>query len=234
MDQAGIDASILVPPSWEGDRNDYCLTAARDYPDRFAVMGRFSADDPSRVGELAVWKQQPGMLGIRLTFHNEVQKHWLDDGTVDWFWEEAESNGIPLMVFAPSLLPKVKEVALRHPRLRIVIDHLGVIGGSSQAVLPRLEPVLDLADVLNIAVKASCMPSLVNESYPFSSLHPAIKLIVECFGRERVFWGSDVSRLPCSQEENVRLFTEACRFLSDQDLEWIMGRGVREWLGWTR
>lgn len=38
--------------------------------------------------------------------------------------------------------------------------------------------------------------------------------------------------LPCPLLDNVRLFTEACSFLSAEDLDWIMGRGVAEWLSW--
>ena len=38
MDEAGVDRVVIVPPSWEGERNDYGLEAARKYPNRFAVM----------------------------------------------------------------------------------------------------------------------------------------------------------------------------------------------------
>jgi hypothetical protein len=47
-----------------------------------------------------------------------------------------------------------------------------------------------------------------------------------------VFWGSDLTRLRGTYDEVRRLFTEELDFLSAEDLEWIMGRGVREWLGW--
>jgi hypothetical protein len=30
----------------------------------------------------------------------------------------------------------------------------------------------------------------------------------------------------------VTLFTEELDFLSETDKEWIMGRGLAEWLGW--
>jgi predicted TIM-barrel fold metal-dependent hydrolase len=40
MDAAGVDRAIFVPPSWEGERNDLALDAARRYPERFAIMGR--------------------------------------------------------------------------------------------------------------------------------------------------------------------------------------------------
>src|SRR2546426_7682435 len=32
MKEAGVDRAVLVPPSWEGDRNDLALEAARLYP----------------------------------------------------------------------------------------------------------------------------------------------------------------------------------------------------------
>ena len=32
MDAAGVDRAVIVPPSWEGDRNDLALAAARRIP----------------------------------------------------------------------------------------------------------------------------------------------------------------------------------------------------------
>src|SRR2546427_9155279 len=49
MKEAGVDRAVLVPPSWEGDRNDLALEAARLYPDRFAVMGRRSEEHTSEL-----------------------------------------------------------------------------------------------------------------------------------------------------------------------------------------
>ena len=99
-------------------------------------------------------------------------------------------------------------------------------------IFEQLPQVLDLARFPNIAVKASCMPSLVSEPYPYPTLQRAIQQVVEAFGPRRTFWGSDVSRLPCPYIENVRLFAEECAFLSDEDLDWIMGRAIAEWLEW--
>lgn len=90
MDEAGVDRVIIVPPSWEGGRNDYALEAVRRYPARFAIMGRIPVNDSSAAKLPPDWKKQPNMLGIRLTFHPH-QWHWLTDGSVDWFWPRAHS-----------------------------------------------------------------------------------------------------------------------------------------------
>src|SRR5437763_11641444 len=86
MDEAGVDRAIIVPPSWPGDRNDYGLEAARRYPDRFAVMGRIALQDPKSAALLPRWREQPGMLGVRLTLHRGDPARWVSDGTADWFW----------------------------------------------------------------------------------------------------------------------------------------------------
>jgi len=93
MTEAGVDRVVLVPPSWEGDRNDLALEAARLHPDRFAVMGRLALEKPESHGLVEGWKKQPGMLGMRFTFSAESQRPWLTDGTADWLWAAAERAG---------------------------------------------------------------------------------------------------------------------------------------------
>jgi L-fuconolactonase len=125
MDRAGVDRAILVPPSIEGDRNDYALEAAQKHPGRFAVMGRFSLQSARDKNLLARWREQPGMLGVRLTFHRDADRPWLTDGTADWFWPEAERHAIPVMVHAPERLAEIGTIAARHPSLTLIIDHMG-------------------------------------------------------------------------------------------------------------
>lgn len=234
MDEAGVNRAVLVPPSFEGDRNDVCLAAAAEHPHRFRVMGRISLTAPESRGQLAHWRDEPGMLGIRVTFSRGDAMNWLRDGTADWVWGEAEAAGVPVMVFAPFQLAEISAIAARHPRLRLVLDHLAIRTDLKDAQIdPVIDELVGLATYDNVAVKATCLPSNVTEGYPFSSLHDRIRRVVDAFGPHRVFWGSDLTRLPCSYREVRELFTKELDFLSEEDLEWIMGRGVSKWLGWA-
>jgi predicted TIM-barrel fold metal-dependent hydrolase len=233
MDAAGVDRAVLVPPSFEGDYNDLAIAAAQQHPDRFAVMGRLPLDRPDGPEALDALLAQPGVLGVRQIFSRRNMQQWLRDGTADWFWQEADRRGIPVMVFPPGELDAIAGVAASHPKLRLVIDHLAISTGlRDDAIDPEIDAVNRLAKFANVAVKASSMPSYVTEPYPFPSLHNKIRRVVDAFGRERVFWGSDLSRLTCPYRQCVTLFTEELDFLSDDDREWIMGRGISEWLGW--
>ena len=54
----------------------------------------------------------------------------------------------------------------------------------------------------------------------------------DAFGPRRMFWGTDQSRSPISYREGVTMYTEETPWFTAEDREWIMGRGVCEWLGW--
>jgi predicted TIM-barrel fold metal-dependent hydrolase len=221
-----------VPPSWEGERNDLALDAARTYPDRFAVMGRLNLQSPESRALLADWKKQPGMLGMRFTFHNQHNRPFLTDGSADWLWPAAEKAGIPLMVLVPSALEHLDRIATAHPGLKLVIDHVGLDRRTGDKMWDDLPKVCALARHPNVALKLSGMPSLSKERYPFRDLHQHIRTLVDAWGPRRTFWGTDLTRMPCSYYECITLFTEHLPWLRGDDLDWVMGRGVCEWLGW--
>jgi L-fuconolactonase len=234
MDLAKVNRAILVPPSWEGDRNDLAIEAAQQYPDRFAVMGRFALQDPNSRTLVAGWKKQPGMLGMRFTFHNEHNRHLLTEGTADWLWAEAQQYAIPIMVLAPGLMSAIARVAARHPRLKLVIDHAGLhVKQKAPKVLEDLPAVIALAKHSNIAVKVSGLPALSTQDYPFRDLHDTTRKLFDAFGPRRTFWGTDLSRMPCTYRECIDMFTKELPWLKGEELEWVMGLGVCEWLGWT-
>ncbi len=235
MAEAGVDRAVLVPPSWEGERNDLVLAAAQAYPQRFAVMGRLDPRDPQSRSRFARWTEQPGMLGLRFTFHTPQFEPMLHDGSADWIWPEAERAGLPLMVLINQrLAPKIATIAERHPQLRLIIDHMAVPKGSKGAdvAFADLPMLLALAKYPNVAVKASGIPHFATDAYPFPSLHAPLRAAFDAFGPRRMFWGTDMTKLACSYRQAVTLYTEELPWLKGEDLEWVMGRGLCDWLGW--
>ena len=227
MDAAGVHRAVIVPPDWEGGRNDVGLEAARLHPDRFAVMGALDIGAPGARGQIATWRLQPGMLGLRLTF--KIQGNSKDD----WLWAEAEAAGVPIMMVSGKQLHLVDRAAERHPGLKLVIDHLAVLGGKKDdEAFADLDALLALAKRPNVAVKASALPRISTDSYPYRRLHPHIRRVYDAFGPKRMFWGSDRTKLPCPYRQAITMFTEEIPWLTAEDKEWIMGRGLCEWLGW--
>jgi L-fuconolactonase len=233
MNTNGVQRTVCVPPTWEGFSNEESLRAAQLYPDRFAVMGRIAIDKPESRELLPRWKNQPGMLGIRTTFHQGRAPLWLEDGTADWFWDAAERYDVPVMALAPQAVPKLGEIAERHPGLRLIVDHMGLSSALRGKPLDgAIDNLVKLARLKNVAVKVSALPCYVEEAYPFPTLHRFVHRVVDAFGPQRCFWGTDLSHLTSSYKQCLTLFTEELHFLSDNDKEWILGRGIAEWLDW--
>ena len=183
---------------------------------------------------MADWRKQPGMLGMRFTFHNEHYRHFLTDGTGDWLWPAAERAGVPLMVLMPGALDHLERIAAKHPGLKLTIDHVGLnVRGKGPKVFEDLPAVCALAKHPNVAVKASGMPSLSPRTLSRSATctRTSARSSTPSAPR-RVFWGTDLTRMPCTYYECITLFTEHLPWLKGEDLEWVMGRGVCEWLGW--
>jgi len=236
MDAGGVDAAVIHPPtSWDPNANEQAIEAARQHPDRLAILGNFPLDRPESRGLIDGWKRRPGMLGLRFTFLQPHQKTWPTDGTIDWLWPAAERAGIPVALLAAGFLPKVAEVAERHPGLKLIIDHLGRPSGTKDdAAWASLPDMLALAKHPNVAIKATGAPSYSSEPYPYRNIHGHLRRIFDAFGPARMFWGTDITRMPCSWRQCVTMFTEELPWLTGRDQELVMGRAVCAWLDWKR
>ena len=234
MDAAGVSRCVLIPPSWDADRNDLVLAAAQRYPQRFAAMGRFDLDAPDAAARVATWCAQPGMRGFRISFSLPRWAAALEASRVDWLWRAAEQAQVRIaLMVSQAQLPLVDAVAARFPDLRLVICHLALPTEDKDEVAFRdFDRILPLARRPNVMVKVSALPAYTSAPYPFSPLLPYVQKIYDAFGPRRMFWGTDLARLPCSYEQAIRFFTEEIPCFSAEDKEWIMGRGFCEWLGW--
>ena len=58
--------------------------------------------------------------------------------------------------------------------------------------------------------------------------------ILDAFGPQRCFWGTDITRMPCSYRQCVTRFTEELPWLQGCDKELMMGDAICDWLGWKR
>lgn len=232
MKAAGVSRCILVPPSWEGDRNDVSLEAARQHPNVFAVTGRVAMEAPDRREQILQWMTQPGMLGLRLTLRTEREKQLLHGGSESWVWDLAEELGIPVLAYPNAQLEALNDVLKSRPGLKLIIDHLGLRRGKDDAAMVDIPLLVKMAARPNTAVKASCLPFYSSEPWPYRNLHDAVHQVVDAFGPERVFWGSDLTRMPCSYAECVTMYTQEMPWLSGHALEQVMGLAVCKWLGW--
>jgi predicted TIM-barrel fold metal-dependent hydrolase len=233
MDEAGVSGAVLHPPSWDVNANQVAIDAVRLAPDRLAILGFFDVTAPDARATLQSWRDTPGMLGLRFAFLKPGEEHWLSDGSMDWLWPEAERAGIPVGLLVPHRLAEVDRIAGRHPGLRLMIDHMARPRGSlDDSSFANLDELLALARHPNVAVKATGAPSYSSAPYPYRNIHPYLQRIFDSFGPQRMFWGTDITRMPCTWRQCVTLFTEELDWLRGRDLDLVMGEALCAWIGW--
>ena len=234
MDEAGVDAALIHPPrGWDPDSNALAIEAVRKYPDRFAIMGNFALENPDDRKLIHGWRDQPGMMGLRWPLLSDEHQKWLHEGRLEWLWPAAEKEGLPLAMMGGIFLPKFREIAERHPHLKMIVDHCGLNrhGQDAQAFI-HLDELVALAKLPNVAVKATGAPHYSTQAYPFPNIHDGLHRIFDAFGPQRFFWGTDITRMPCSYRQCVTFFTEELPWLKGSDLEDVMGRALCGWIGW--
>jgi predicted TIM-barrel fold metal-dependent hydrolase len=237
MAEAGVDAAVIHPPSTLGEKvNEIAVAAVEAHPDRFCILGHFDLQAPNREEIVRHWRERPGMLGFRFTFNQPHQQSWWTDGSLDWFWAACEREKLPVGLLAGGHMGALGHIARQHPGLRLHIDHLGRGGGggggADDAAFANLGEMLALARLPNVAVKLSGAPSYSSQPYPYRNIHRYIREIFDAFGPERCFWGTDITRMPCSYRQCVTMFTEEMAWLQGRDRDLVMGRAICDWLGW--
>lgn len=235
MDEAGVAAAIIHPPPWDPDGEAMAMKAVDDYPGRFAVMGALDLDDPASPERLAGWRDRPGMLGLRYLFIGPNAAR-LTDGNLDWLWTGAEKAGVPIALLATGSEAALTTIAERHPGLRLTIDHLGGLGGNTtlkdHAAMTHMPDLLAMARLPNVAVKVTGAPGYSAEAYPFPIMSDYVRQIFDAFGPDRTFWGTDITKMPCSWTQCITQFTEEMPWLRGQDRELVMGQAICRWWGW--
>jgi L-fuconolactonase len=236
MDAAGVDRAVIVPASFN-DINSYALEAAAKHPTRFKVMGRIPIENPKSAELLPKWKEQPHMLGVRVTFLNPKHVELLTSGGVDWLWSGAEKAGLPIMFLAFGRSGLFGPIAEKYPNLRLIVDHMGVNAAIAKEgrMAEQIGIVAGLAKHPNVSVKLSNLPNASMEDYPFKDLNDPIKRLFDAYGPQRCHWGTDVTNGLVKTDWRKRLthFTEEIKFMSEADKDLVLGRSLLQRLNWA-
>ena len=236
MDEVGVDAGIFVLPSIYGTDNRYALAVAATSPRRLAAIGKIDERVPGFAERLQTWRDQPGMLGVRIIV-GKKERHRLESAEMIRLLSAAAKHAVPVCLYPYGCLPDVIGIADRHPQLQIVIDHLGLAApppipaeGDAFADLPLL---IELARRPNVAIKVSGVPALSSQKYPFADLWPHLHRILDAYGLDRTMWGSDFTRVA-----ELHTYREALDYirksseLSETDKEKLFGTTLPKVFRW--
>jgi predicted TIM-barrel fold metal-dependent hydrolase len=222
---AGVGHALQVTRTLSGYDNDYSVEGTRHFPDTFRVCGRFDPTGPDLPGRLRDFMSDPAMAAIRLFWYS-ADEGWLSDGSMDAFWEEAETLDVPVCAYAPRNVGALHDVASRYAGLRLIVDHLGAnLFSPVGQRFDHWQEVRRLNSLANVYLKVSALPEATGERFPFPAAQERIREVYEMFGPDRLMWGSNypLTTRVCTYAEAVDLIRVGCDFLTSEDRAKLLG-----------
>ncbi len=238
MDKLGIDGAIFISAfSMYGYDASYAVEVQRKHPGRFGIVKPVNPDDPAAADVIADWKKTPGTVGIRVIVTKEPGRNPSDAG-LDRVLREAVRHDFPVNILCWGNLERGTAVIDRHPDVRFIIDHLGILQPRTPPAPPQpwadLPKVLDLAKRKNAVIKVSGACTLSEEPYPFNDIWDPLARLFDAWGFDRCLWGTDWTRAfaVVNYEQAVEPFRRTDR-LSDSERAMLMGGACARAYGWT-
>ena len=193
---AGVDATVLVQSADNDDDTDLMLRTAAANPEIVAIVAYVPLDRPAAAAErLAELRRNRLVVGIRNLIHDIPDPDWLLRPDVDEGLGVLEDAGVTfdLVAVLPRHLEHVVTLSERHPRLKIVIDHLA----KPPVGLADWEPWWTLieraAENPLVYAKVSGLYSATADSaaWTVASVKPFVGRALEVFGADRLMYGGD-------------------------------------------
>jgi len=187
-----VACAILVQAAASSAETDYLLDLAAGDQRIAGVVGWVDFSAPNAVEQIRARALDRRLLGLRPMIGDIPDPEWiLQESFADAFAEMAH-RGLVLDAHArPDLVTVMATLASRHPDLQIVLNHGGKPPIASGALDGWRADIENLSGLGNVACKLS---GLLTEAGPHtddSSIAGVVTHLADCFGADRLFWGSD-------------------------------------------
>ncbi|MBY0230109.1 MAG: amidohydrolase [Gemmataceae bacterium] len=242
MDDHGVSHCVLVQTVCHGWDNRYLIHCLKAHPKRFRGQGLIDPTDPKVADKLAELMKAPGMAGVRFSpMYYKGKDDWLDAKASDPLWAKAAETGAIFNFFiASEQLPRLERMVRRHPKVKVVIDHLARIDLEAKDPEPETRKLLALAKRPNVHVKVSELMILSpSKKHPYRDTWPLVKKVHAAFGADRLLWGTGFPGATRAQaerpplEDELALVRKEIPFFTAEDREKILGKNAAKLWGFA-
>jgi L-fuconolactonase len=203
LQRTGITSTILVQaaPTVAETRFLFELAHANDFI--AGVVGWADFDDASVTDQIDSLAVDEKLVGLRPMIQDIADTGWMLGRHLAPAYESMIDHQLVFdALVLPRHLPALREIIARHPDLTVVLDHGAKppLKGGDLADWKR--EIAALAKESPIVCKLSGLVTEAGSADP-EKLREAVDHLLECFGPERLMWGSDwpVCELVCSYDD---------------------------------
>ena len=196
LDEAGVAQTVIVQAAPSVAETEYMLGIADTTPSVAGVVGWVDFEDPANRAVLDRLRQHPKFVGVRPMIQDIPDPDWMFKPEVQWAFEALiefdlcfDALGFP--IHAKRFLTLLQ----RYPSLRTVLDHClkPEIRNHSEPhdMAEWAEDMSALAAETSAFCKLSGVATEAAPGWTPETLLPYLRHVLDCFGADRIMWGSD-------------------------------------------
>jgi L-fuconolactonase len=233
--KAKVDATVLVQAAPTIAETAYLLQVARASGGLVrGVVGWVDLAAPDAIPVLVRLARNPWLKSIRPMLHDLPDPDWILRPDVGNALSALPRLGLRFdALVKPAQLPALLRMIERHPDLPLVIDH----GAKPPIAVAGWQPWADLIAAIAWHTHVHCkLSGLVTEAaagWTIDALRPYVEHLLQCFGPQRLLWGSDwpVVNLGGGYSRWIAATAALLRGLSDADRAAVMGTNAWRFYG---
>ena len=145
-------------------------------------------DFPAHIEELAAI---PGIKGVRRILHEAPDDLSQSDLFAENIRRLADFNLSFDLCVRHDQLSIGQQLVEKAPEVTFILDHCGVPDVSGIGLDPWRDHIRKLAQLPNLNAKISGIVAYSGAGWTLETIRPYIEHVIECFGWNRVVWGSD-------------------------------------------
>lgn len=192
LQQHGINYTVTVQATETLAETGFMLQLAQQHTFIAGVVGWVDMNLPDATEQLSVLHQQPKFVGIRPMIQGIADPNWMLKPELDSVFTWLIDNNLTFdALVKPLHLNALYQLLQRYPELKLVIDH----GAKPDIAAHVFNPWADQLQKISEETAAYCkLSGLVTEAgadASFEKLKPYMTHLMNCFGAQRLMWGSD-------------------------------------------
>lgn len=189
---AGVSRTILVQAAATAAETDYLLSLAEADTRIAGVVGWVDFEAADAAEEIARRAADARMLGLRPMIADLPDPEWILRPAFSPLLQAMAKHNLVFDGHARAdLVPVMTQLADRHPGLQIVLNHGGKPQIASNTLAAWREDLARLAQRPNVSCKLSGLLTEAGTRTSDEALGEIAGHIRDCFGPDRVLWGSD-------------------------------------------
>jgi L-fucono-1,5-lactonase len=207
LQRAGVHSTVLVQAAPTVAETRYLLELAHANEFVAGVVGWADFEDAGVTHTIDSLAADDKLVGLRPMIQDIADTEWMLDERLAPAFESMIDHGLVFdALVLPRHLPALRELIGRYPDLTVVLDHGAKPPLKSKAESGDLtawkREICALARESPLVCKLSGLVTEAGSAAP-DALRAAVDHLLECFGPERLMWGSDwpVCELVCSYDD---------------------------------